>query len=145
MPRNFKPSLFVISFSLLISGCATPPNVTVFESLSQRMYMDPLTQHTMIEPSPTCMDEIGEPECGHGVAIVSGDEVYIGEKKDNWFKGKPWSQLKSESVFCPAEECYAPLGTYIINSCKQNHCSDDVTRFRIKLDSLNGIPGAIEN
>lgn len=58
---------------------------------------------------------------------------------------KPWNQVLLESMSLPAEESYAPLSTYIINSCEKMHCDDQVTRFKVKLDSLNGISGAIKN
>lgn len=58
---------------------------------------------------------------------------------------KPWSQVQAEAINCPAEECYAPLSAFIINTCQQDHCSDQVTRFKVKLDQLNGVGGAISN
>jgi hypothetical protein len=107
------------------------------------MVIDPKTADLMWEPSPTCMEEINEPCCGHGISIMSGTEVYVGEK--TLFKGKKWSDLKAESVYVPAVESYAPLSTYIINSCKQANCDSQVDQFQVKLNSLNGIVNAIEN
>lgn len=94
-------------------------------------------------PSPICMEMIGEFECGHGVFIMSRDEIWVGENKAHWFNGKPWSQLKRESVFVPAVESYAPLSQYIINSCAQNNCNDQVNRFKVQLDELKGIGAVI--
>jgi len=91
------------------------------------------------------MKQIGEPECGHCVWVVEGQEAFLGEGRGHWWNGKPWSQLRRESVYLPAQESYAPLATYIINACKKMNCSDDVTKFKVKLDSLNGIAGAIQN
>ena len=144
MQSKIRWSLFAISSWLLIS-CATPPNVFVFEHLEARLTTDPKTGHTMLTPSPACMRAVKEMECGHGVSIVSGDEIFVGEAEKFRFNGKPWSQLRSESVYLPAEESYAPLAKYIINSCKQNNCDEQVNRFKVKLDSLNGIPGSVKN
>lgn len=65
---------------------------------------------------------------------MSGREVYVGEKDK--LNGKPWSQLKMESVLLPATESYAPLAAYIINACKKSGCSKDIEKFKVKLDSL---------
>lgn len=122
-------------FGLLLSACVpNPPDVPVCERLTQRLAKDPKTDHLILTPSPTCMEKIGEPECGHCTYIVSGKEVYIGEKK---FLGKkPWSQIQRESVLVPAKESYAPLARYIIDSCEKMNCNDDVQRFRVKVETL---------
>ena len=138
--------LFLLLVNLLLCSCSIkPPNVYVFEDLEQHIVIDPKTADLIWEPSTTCMDEIQEPQCGHGVAIMSGDEVYIGDNANNLFKGKKWSDLKAESVYVPAVESYAPLSTYIINSCKAANCDSQVDQFQVKLNSLNGIVNAIEN
>jgi hypothetical protein len=98
------------------------------------MGVNPVNGHIELRPSPTCMKHIGEPECGYGLYIISGREVYVGEK--TLFNGKPWSALKAQSVLLPAEESYSPLAAYIINACKKMNCSDQVTRFKVKLDAL---------
>lgn len=87
------------------------------------------------------MEKIKEPECGHGVSIVTGTEIFVGEK--TLFNKKPWSQLKRESIYVPAVESYAPITEYIINSCKQANCNDQVDAYRVKLNSLNGIQDVI--
>lgn len=128
-----------------LTNCANvPPDVVACEYLTQRLARDPVTTHLILKPSPVCTKEINEPECGHCTYIMSGREVYVGEKKEHFFNGKPWSQLKSESIYLPAVESYAPLSTYIINSCKQMNCSDDVTRFKVKLDSLSSIGSLVK-
>lgn len=91
------------------------------------------------------MKQIGELSCGHCTYIMSGKEIYLGEGKDHQLNGKPWSQVQSESILLPAQESAAPLFTYTINACKQMSCSSDVDAFRIKLNSLNGVSGAIQN
>ncbi len=93
----------------------------------------------MLEPDPVCMNEIGEVECGHGVYIMSGKEIFIGEEKGHLLNGKKWSELKAQSVYVPAEESYAPLATFIINSCEKLSCNDQVDRYKIKLDSLGAV------
>lgn len=85
------------------------------------------------------MEKIGEFECGHGVYIMSQREIWVGEKKEHFYNGKPWSQLKRESIFVPAVESYAPLTTYLIDSCKKMDCSEEVDRFKVKIDELTAI------
>lgn len=85
------------------------------------------------------MAKIGEPECGHGTYIMSGKEIFVGESPKTFFNKKPWSQLRRESILVPAVESYSPVSKYIINSCEKMGCNDQVQRFKVKLDSLNGI------
>jgi hypothetical protein len=147
MKKQSKPKwqLFAI-LSWLLTSCATvPPDVPACQHMASRLYQDPKSGHTIFAPSPTCMKQIGEAECGHCVYIMSGKEVFLGEQKGHWLNNKPWSTLRAQSVYLPSAESYAPLSTYIINSCKKMNCSDDVDEFKVKLDSLNGLPGALSN
>ncbi len=136
--------LLLCSLPLWLSCATSPPDVPVFENLSQHLGTDPKTGHMILKPSPVCLKEIGEFECGHGVYIVSKREIFVGEKAPHLFGKKPWSQVKRESIYVPAAESYAPMTTWIINSCEKLNCSDQVTRFKVKVDSLSGI-GAIIN
>jgi hypothetical protein len=177
MPRRMRLLLSVTSLWLLTSCTPKPPDVPVCKALKQHITTDPDTKHTLLTPSPACITNLGEAECGYCVWIVSGQARFIGEKKQlvplqqlvegqqkgeytwevvkgkdgkpvlvsSWLNEKPWSQIVSESAFLPAEESYAPLSAYVINSCKKMNCDDKVTPFKVKLDSLNGIPGAIKN
>lgn len=135
-----------LSLSLwLLSSCSPkPPDVFVFEQLSQKLSKDPINGHLLLTPSPTCMEKIQEVECGHGVSIMTGREIFVGELEGHSYSGKKWSELKSESVYVPAIESYAPMMTYIINSCQKNHCDKDVERFKVKVDSLRGITDVIK-
>ncbi len=139
MPRNFKWPLLVIWCALQISCAPKPPDVPACEHLAQRLTTDPVTGHLLLSPSPTCLREIQEPECGHCVFIVSGNEMFVGENNGHWFNGKPWSVLRQQSVYLPAEESYAPLAEYIINACKKMGCSEDVTKFKSRLGFLKGV------
>jgi hypothetical protein len=123
----------------LINCTTTPPDIAVFRSLTQRLSHDPLNGHLILTPDPVCEKEIKEIECGFGVYIISKRRVFVGEQKEHWFKGKPWSQLKKESILLPAVESYAPLSKYIIDSCKELGCNDQVDRFKVQLDQLNNI------
>lgn len=130
----------IISFALLLNACAPkPPDVPVCEKLVQRLATDPKTQHLMLTASPTCMKQIQEPECGHCTYIVSGKEIFVGENKKTWLNNKPWSQIQKESILVPAQESYAPLSSYLINSCEKMNCDKDVQRFKVKLDSLSSV------
>ncbi len=144
MPKKLKWLLFV-SLSLSLTNCAPkPPDVPVCEHFPARLSMS-ADGHMVWDPSPTCMKQTGEPECGHCVYLVSGKEIFVAEGKDHWLNGKTWSKIRSQSAYLPATESYAPLATYIINACKKMNCSDSVDQFKVKLDSLNGISGALSN
>ncbi len=135
--RKTKSSISLILCASLSACTIKPPDVPVFEYLQQYFWTDPTNGHIILKPSPACMKAIKEAECGHGVFIVSGKEIYVGESKTTHFNGKPWSQLKAESVYVPAVESYAPLVTYIINACKKMNCYDAVDRFKVKIDKLS--------
>lgn len=139
MQKKTKWKLFAISFALLSSCAPKPPDVPACKQLGLRQSIDPVSGHILLSPSPTCMEKIGEPECGYCVLIVSGKEIFIGEDEANRFNGKTWSGLKEESILLPAEESYARLSDYLINACKKMDCSEDVNRFKIKLDSLKDL------
>lgn len=143
--RNVLRLLLSINLlGLLLSACAVkPPDVAVFEKLSQRIIDDPSTGHIILKPSPVCMKEIGEPECGHGTFIMSGKEIYVGESDKFHFNGKSWKQVQKESIYVPAMESYGPLSEYMINSCEKNNCSKEVQKFKIKIDSLKEIGDVI--
>jgi hypothetical protein len=134
---------FIILLLLALNGCVHIPDVYVFEVLNQRLSIDPITKHEILTPSPTCVAKIQENSCMHGVSIMTGSEIFVGEK--TLYKNKKASELQSESVLLPAIESYAPLETYIINSCKKMGCDSTVDQFKVKLDGLNGIAGAIKN
>ncbi len=137
---NAPASLLLIALCAFLTDCASaPPDVFVFEHLEQRLLTDPITGHLFLKASPVCLKEINEPECGHGVSIVSGKTIFVGEEKEVQFNGKPWSQIRRESIMMPAEESYAPLAAWIINSCAKEKCSAAVDRFKVKLDFLEKI------
>lgn len=66
---------------------------------------------------------------------------FVGEEKQNWKdfgKGlKPMSQYEAEAIILPAEESYAPLSVDLINLCKMSNCNKDVTKFKVKMDSIS--------
>lgn len=130
----------MLLFAWLLSACTPkPPDVPACEHLRQRLSNDPVTGHLILSPSPTCEEKIGEPECGHCTYIMSGKEIFLGELPTHLLNGKKWSELRASSIYLPAVESYSPLATYIINSCKKMNCDSQVDRFKVKLDSLNGI------
>lgn len=142
MPRKSKWLLSAILLWSLSSCAPKPPDVPACEHMAQRFETDPVTGHLILSPSPTCMRAIDEPECGHCVYIVSGRELFLGENEKHRLNGKPWSVIRSQAVYLPAEESYAPLAAYIINACKKMGCSDEVSRFKIKLDFLDKVQKA---
>lgn len=123
----------------LISCTPKPPDVPTCEHLGQHLKTDPISGHLLLVPSPTCMKQIQEPECGHCVYIVSGKEMFLGETQGHWLNNKPWSKLRAQSIYLPAQESYAPLSTYIINACKKMDCSDEVEKFKVKLGALTEV------
>ena len=135
-PRKKNWTLFIILCVLPISCAIKPPDVVVCKSLQKHLLYDADDNRLIQKPSPTCHKQIKEPECGACTYIVSGRKKYIGNKKENHFNGKSWKQIKEQSILVPAEESYAPLATYIINSCKKANCDKDVNRFKIKVESL---------
>jgi hypothetical protein len=64
---------------------------------------------------PLCTD-LGNK--GYCETWLSRKGQYVDEK--NLFQGKKWSQLRAESVLCPANECFVPLKQFIANYCHQN-------------------------
>lgn len=141
MRKQSKPrSTLLILLSFLVISCTPkPPDVPVCENLPQRLVSDPETDHLMLQASPTCEKQIGEVACGHCTYIVSGKEIYIGERAPNLLNGKSWSQIKLESVYVPAVESYGPLSDYIIDSCKKMKCDKQVDAFKVKINSLSSV------
>lgn len=121
---------------VLLAACTPkPPDVPVCEHLDRVLVVDPATGHQMLDASPACLEKIGEPVCGHCVYIVSGKEIFVGEDPKNFFEGMAWSEIRDSSVQVPAKS-YADLAAYIINACKKTGCSEDVTRFRVRIGKL---------
>lgn len=141
MPKLNKIKLLLLSaLPLLLTSCASlppPPDVFVFENLEQHLVVDSETGHLLLKPSPACMKEVAEPECGHGISIISAKVIYVGEAEKVRYNGKPWSQIRRESIMMPAQESYAPTISWIINACAKLKCSDEVNRFRVKIESLD--------
>lgn len=142
--NEMKLVLLIILCGLLLSCTPKPPDVPVCEDLKEHIMVDPVTGHMFESASPTCQKEVGEATCGHCTYIVSGKEIYIGDSEAHRFNGKPWSQIRDESILVPAKESYAPIAAYMINSCKKLNCNDDVARFKVKVDTLKSI-GCITN
>jgi hypothetical protein len=138
-PSKMKSKLSIILCALLLSCVPKPPDVPVCEDLKEQIMIDPVTGHMFETPSPTCKKQIGEASCGHCTYIVSGKEIYIGDSEVHRFNSKAWSQIRAESILVPAQESYAPIAAYMINSCKKMNCNNDVARFKVKFDSLHSI------
>lgn len=135
--NSVKWMLFAISFLSLLSCTPNVPDVAACEHMEQQLTIDPITKHVLLRPSPTCMKNIKEIECGHCVTIVSKKEFFVGEADKYHYNEKPWSQIRRESALLPAEESYGPLSTYIINACKKMNCNDQVNRYKVKLNVFN--------
>jgi hypothetical protein len=143
MPKKLKCTLFAISFYLLTSCAPNPPDVPACEHLGQHLFQDPKTGHQMLAASPTCMKQIHEAECGHCIYTITGRETFLGEMPGHGLNGKKWSQIRAESIYLPAVESYAPIKTYIVDACAKMNCNDQVSAFRVKINALNGIAGAL--
>lgn len=111
-PRLTVWCWFGVSF---VSACTTVvvPDIPVCEDLTPVTKRVPDTGHIIMRMSPACTEHIGEPACGHCTYIVSGREIFIGEKIEHRFNGRPWSEVRGESVILPAVESYAPLAAYL--------------------------------
>lgn len=138
-PNKLKWTLLSLLLFSLIKCVSAPPDIYVFEDLEAYSTTDPSTQHQILNPSPACWTAIQEMACGHGIAIISGKEIFVGDIPVHFYNGKSWTQLKEESIYMPAAESYAPLATYTINTCKIDNCSASLENFKVKLDELNGI------
>lgn len=139
MQKKQRLRLFAILFCSLMPSCATvPPDAPAFHELEERIEYDPITNHVFKRPSPECEKAIQEPSCGYGVYMISGKEVFIGNAKGHDLNGKTWDQIKAESVLLPAQESFAPLADYVINSCEQTHCNEQIDRFRVLEGNLHG-------
>lgn len=82
------------------------------------------------------MRMIGESQCGHCTYIISGKEIFVGEAPAAQLDGKPWSQLRGESLLIPSKESYAPIAAYMINACKVRNCSAEIDKFKVRLAPL---------
>lgn len=120
--------------SLLSCNKHQPPDVPVCQELSKRRIFNADTLELIEKPSPTCMIEIAESECGHCVWIVSGKEKFVGNKSENYLNGKSWTTIKEHSVLVPGEFSYAPITTYMINQCKRFNCHKEVGKFKVKFE-----------
>lgn len=127
-----------MSFLILLSSCASkPPNVPGCRRLAAKyevVYDVFGIPTTNVYPNPVCMKEIKEIECGRCAWSLEKKEQYVGEAKETWLYGKPWSQLTHEAVIIPSE-AYAKIKTYMINSCKEQNCDKVIAGWRIKLDA----------
>lgn len=129
----------------LLSACShAPPDVPFVRQLKTKTVVTELPDVGKIideRPNPVCMKEIGERECGFVVWTVSNKTQYVGERKENHLNGKPYSVLKREGILTPPETI-AKVKAFILNICKDTgRCSGDITRWRVKLDSLDSIWG----
>lgn len=113
-------------------SCAIrPPDAMAFHELNAELDYDPITDHLLKKPSPACEKAIQEPSCGYGVSMLTGQTVFVGNSKGHEWNGKTWDQIKAQSVLLPAQESFAPIADYIVNSCEKMHCNEEVDRFRV--------------
>lgn len=131
-----KLPLLMLLLVLLANCDGKIPDVPACKHLKQRLAKDPATGHLVLKASPTCWKEIGEVECGRCKWIMSEKIQFVGENPKTWLNGKPWSQLHDEAILLPAEESYAPLSSYAINTCAKVKCDAEVSKFKVKADWL---------
>lgn len=138
-----KPTALLLILSvLLLSGCTPPPDFAVCRPLvlkTETKVVEGIGTVTLERPNPKCMKEIGEPSCGFCVWTISNRSQFVGDKKSAWLLGQPWSQVKAQSVLVPVKE-YAKVKSFVVNICKKTEeCNKDISRWRLKLDSLDSI------
>ncbi len=135
-------TILLISLLSLLSSCAIkPPDGPVCRPLNAKRIVtkDPFgIPVEKIRPNPVCIAEIGEPECGRCTWTISDRVKFIGESEDHHLYGKPWSLIKIEAVIMPSEY-FAGLKSYIVKSCKELKCDDQIPRWRIKVDSIDSV------
>lgn len=95
-----------------------PPSWTLFAALSLASCQTPGLPdfpvcHVLVAPSPACERAVGEESCGYCIYYRSGRELFVGEGSGHQLGGKPWSQIRAESVLLPAAEGFAPLSAYL--------------------------------
>ncbi len=94
---------------------------------------------TTFRPNPVCMKMLDEEECGYCTWSIKEKYQYVGENKETWLYGKPWSQIAAEAVLMPSES-YARLKADIVENCKKSQeCNKDIAKWRVKLDSLDSL------
>lgn len=131
-------SLFGFLFNFGCSGLSVP-DVPIGRSLDpiyiKRIDGFGIEVHDK-RPNPVCMKEISEPECGFFSWTVSDKIQFVGEKKETWMNGLPWSKVKEESLFLPIESMQKIKESFIVG-CKKYGCSNaDISKWRIKMDSV---------
>lgn len=129
---------FVLAASL--TACVVPPDVPVCRALEpklEKQYVPGVGDILVERPNPTCQKAIGEPTCGFCVWTISDKTAYIGENQKTRLFKKPWSTIRREAILTPPET-YARLKGFVIDICKKSgDCSKDISRWRLKLNSLD--------
>lgn len=104
--KSKKP--FVILLALLLSSCASVPDVPVITRLS--------------------------PNSGYYVYTVSEKEGVVDD--ENLLNGKTFLDYVVEGVIVPADS-YSEIKAYILKSCKKsNGCGNDIGKWKSKLDKI---------
>lgn len=137
-----KRIISFVSFLTILTSCTSPPDGPGCRSLTPKVTIakdDFGIPVTTVTSNPVCQKQIGEPACGYCVWSISEKEQYIGEQKEHWLDGQPWSQILAESITLPVKT-YVAVKTYIIDNCKNNSdCNKNISKWRIKLDALDSV------
>lgn len=136
-----KHLLSLTILCVLLSSCNRPPDVPVCRPLDAKITEKRDAFGIIvreIRANPVCDKEIKEPSCGRCVWTISDKVQYVGEAKERWIYGKPWSRIRVEALVTPTES-WAKIKANIVKSCKETNCDEQIPRWRVKLDSLDSI------
>ena len=140
--------LLSVSFVFLVSCSVKPPDGPICRELKviiEKKDVPNIGPIVWERPNPLCMEKISESTCGYCVWTVSNKVQFVGDKPETYLYKKSWSQIKTEAVVVPSE-FYADVKGAFINMCKKyKECSDEIARWRIKLDSIDSVKDALGN
>lgn len=86
-------------------------------------------------PNPVCMKNIKEPTCGRCTWTIDDKVQYVGNNESNYLDGQSWLDIQLTGVIFPAQSV-AKVKGYIVNQCKKTNCNDNISKWRVKINSF---------
>lgn len=148
--------LLILLISLSSTGCKMYPTIKtdvadvpicrVLHTKTETKDVPNIGKVSIQRPNPKCMKEIGEPFCGYCVWTVSDKFQYVGNEWNHLLqlgkKKKTINTVIEEAGIIPAESTAAIKASVIIICKNTGACSQEVDRWRVKLDSLDSVGDA---